>query len=76
MTQLLRSLLRMQIGLLRVCTVATEARGSGEVTGDTIAAKLPARVTTLRVYRKKEVARGLRPVLQRHPTMRRLLSNR
>ena len=53
MTQLLRSLLRMQIGLLRVCTVATEARGSGEVTGDTIAARLPARVTTLRVDSKK-----------------------
>ena len=55
MTQLLRSLLRMQIGLLRVCTVATEARGSGEVTGDTIAAKLPARVTMLRVDRKKRM---------------------
>ena len=53
MTQLLRSLLRMQIGLLRVCTVATEARDSGEVTGDTIAARLPARVTTLRVDSKK-----------------------
>ncbi len=45
-----------------------------EVIGDTIAAKLPARVTTLRVYRKKEDARGLRPVLQKHHTMRQLLS--
>jgi len=45
-----------------------------EVTGDTIAARLPARVTTLRICRKKEGARGLRPVLQKHHTMRQLLS--
>ena len=34
---------------------ANEVRSSGEVTGDTIAAKLPARVTTLRVDSKKRM---------------------